>query len=219
MKPYSKYCKLLALAAGVSLAVPASSRAAVVLTLQQVGSDVVLSMDAGGSINTNLLDLGSNAVPATPLSGVIASIPLSSTASFVAVVLGSGSSYDVFPFLPSAISGPTYFGTTINPAISASSNTGPYFGIVFQTGGGGGIVLPAGYSSGAPLGAASSTFAGRSLASLGITPGTYVWTIGTGPNTDTVTMNVVPESASLLVPATAVATLGLVQVRRRSRRA
>ena len=218
MKPYSKYCKLLALAAGVSLAVPASSRAAVVLTLQQVGSDVVLSMDAGGSINTNLLDLGSNAVPATPLSGVIASIPLSSTASFVAVVLGSGSSYDVFPFLPSASSGPSSFGTITNFGIYASSNTGPYFGIGFQAGGGG-IALPAGYISGDPLGAASSTFAGRSLASLGFTQATYVWTFGTSLNTDTVTMNVVPESASLLVPATAVATLGLVEIRRRSRRA
>lgn len=136
----------------------------------------------------------------------------------VAVLLGSGSSYDFFPFLPSAISGPSSFGTTIFPAAYASSSTGPYFGIVFQSGGGG-IALPKDYISGAQLGAAYSTFVGGSLASLGIIPGTYVWTIGTGLNTDTVTMNVVPESASLLVPATAVATLGLVQVRRRSRRA
>ena len=174
-------------------------------------------MDAGGSINTNLLDLGSNAAPSSPLPGVIASIPSSSAPSLVAVVLGLGSSYDVFPFLPSASTGPSYFGNTIFP-INASSNTGPYFGIVFQAGGGG-IVLPAGYISGDPLGAASSTFAGRSLASLGFTQATYVWTFGTGPNTDTVTMNVVPESASLLVPAMAISALGLVQLRRRSRRA
>ena len=214
MKPYSKYCKLLALAAGVSLAVPASSRAAVVLTLRPVGNDVVLSMDAGGSINTNLLD--SVGPMSVPVVGGVAHIP---SPPLIILALGSGSDYLEFNFQPSAISGPSTLGSLFIPPISATSSTGAFFGIIVQGGAAGLLAVPTDYEFGDQLGAASSTFARQSLASLGITPGTYVWTFGTGPNTDTVTMNVVPESASLLVPATAVATLGLVQVRRRSRRA
>ena len=214
MKPYSKYCKLLALAAGVSLAVPASSRAAVVLTLQQVGSDVVLSMAAGGSINLDSTTYTRHPFPTTPFTSALRNSVLHNG---VIVHLGSGSSFDL---LSAFISGPSLFGTGPYPQLNATSSTGGPFGLITNNSGTVAISVPSGYVLGTALGAASSTFAGQSFASLGITPGTYVWTIGTNPTTDTITLNVrAPESASLLVPATAVATLGLVQVRRRSRRA
>lgn len=216
MKLNSNYCKLLALAAGVSLAVPVSSRAAVVLTLQEVGSDVVLSMAAGGTVRASLI----SGQTSHNQSSAIGTLRNNTTGPQFLLALGSGSSFDSFYFF--AVSGPSLFGTGPNPSLTATSNTGAPFGLAIFGGIFGSLILPAGYTPGAQLGAASSTFAGTSLAALGITPGTYLWTIGTNPNTETITLNAiggaaVPESASLLVPAMAMAALGVVQVRRRSR--
>lgn len=169
-------------------------------------------MDAGGSINPNSGTAGPSY--STALSGKLlnnASIPGS------IVILGSGSSYGTFFF--SSVSGPSLFGSGPTSLVASTSDTGAIFGFLYINGAAA-VVVPSGHTLGTTLGAASSTFAGQTFASLGITPGTYVWTVGTNPNTDTITLNVgVPEHASLLVPAMAISALGLVQVRRRSRRA
>ena len=224
MKLKSNCCKLMTFAAGALLAVPVSSQAAVVFTLQEVGSDVVLSMNAGGTVNTGLLDFQSSYFsPSVGAAANMTSPPFPT--DLIILVLGSGSGYDQFSFRPSAISGPSTLGSLFLPPTNATSNTGTLFGMVLQGGTSGGLVLPTGYNSGDPLGAGSSTFAGASFATLGITAGaSYVWTFGTNPNTDTLTLNIgggaaVPESASLLVPTMAISALGLVQLRRRSRRA
>ena len=55
------------------------------------------------------------------------------------------------------------------------------------------IRLPLGYVSGAPLASASATFSGATLASLGLTQGTYAYNWGSGGSADSLTVNIVPE--------------------------
>jgi len=88
--------------------------------------------------------------------------------------------------------GPIGPGGAVNPF--ADLGTGDRFGF-FDTF----LIVPTGYSSGSLL-SASNTYFGMTFASLGITPGTYPWTWGSGPNADSFTLNIVapavPESGS-----------------------
>jgi hypothetical protein len=60
-------------------------------------------------------------------------------------------------------------------------------------------------------------FANQTFASIGLTPGTYTWTWGSGSNADSLTVQIgpaaVPEPASVLVVE--VGFLGLAAVRHR----
>jgi hypothetical protein len=110
-------------------------------------------------------------------------------------------------------SGPTSFGS--GGLTFASSNGGNAVGI---SGGGGGILfVPQGYVSGTSL-SATSTYAGATLLSLGVTPGTYTWTWGTGVHADSFMINAgvggVPDAGSTL-PLLGFASLGLVALRRK----
>jgi len=63
----------------------------------------------------------------------------------------------------------------------------------------------------------SSTYLGATFASLGVTPGTYVWTWGTGPNQNfTLQIGSVPDAGSTL-PLLSFALLGLAVLRRKLR--
>lgn len=57
------------------------------------------------------------------------------------------------------------------------------------------LALPSGYSSGDPLNA-SASWDGETLATLGLTPGSFEWTWGTGPN-QRVNLSIVPVPAPL----------------------
>ena len=92
-----------------------------------------------------------------------------------AIVTGATDSADITVF--SGLSGPTSFGNGAGD--SASSGSGDRVGIVgsFRQ-----LVVPDGYVSDAAL-SSSSTWNNATFASLGVTPGTYVWTWGSGlPN-------------------------------------
>ena len=77
------------------------------------------------------------------------------------------------------ISGPTFGGRRFEISVSSRSGetggiaTVPLIGVV--------LTVPAGYVSGTAL-SGSATYSGASLATLGVTPGTYVWRWGTGAN-------------------------------------
>ena len=94
--------------------------------------------------------------------------------------------------------------------VYATSGTGDVVGIL-----GGNIEVPAGYVSGNYL-SCTDTWAFESFAYIGLTPGSYVYTWGSGATADSLTINVgtVPEPACFGAMALA-ATLSL---RRRPRR-
>ena len=77
--------------------------------------------------------------------------------------------------------------------------------------------MPLGYVSGAAL-SDSMTFNSATFASLGVTPGTYVWTWGTGLENQNFTLIIggvgVPDGGST-VSLLGFASLGLVALRRK----
>jgi hypothetical protein len=109
------------------------------------------------------------------------------------------------------VSGPTSFGS--GGVTFASSNSGNAVGI---SGFDGQLFVPQGYVSGTSL-SATSTYNNATFASLGITPGTYTWTWGTGVHADSFTINAgvgVPDGGSTL-PLLSFALLGLAALRRK----
>jgi hypothetical protein len=111
--------------------------------------------------------------------------------------------------------GPTSFG--IGTGASANSGSGDLVGLETSVLGRQ-IVVPPGYVSGNPL-SDTSTYNTQNFASLGVTPGTYVWTWGTGAHADSFTLQVgpaVPEPASLTLLG--IGTLGFLGYRWRRRR-
>ena len=85
------------------------------------------------------------------------------------------------------------------------------------------LVLPKSYVSGSQL-ESTNVYNGQSFATLGVTPGTYVWKwITSGTNTDSLTLNIVETTTAPPVPLPAAAWLllsglaGLGVVGRRKR--
>lgn len=172
------------------------AEASYVVTLQQVGSNVVATGSGALSlIDTSLAGTGPGSFAGmTPASG-----------EFV-----SGSFNNADFHQPFTISGPTNFGS--GGATTATSALGDLVGILSDLNL---IEVPAGYSSFAPL-SSSATYNNATFSSLGVTPGTYEWTWGTGVDQN-FTIVVVPEpSVPLLL---LVAVLLLVGLRLRQLRA
>ncbi len=97
-----------------------------------------------------------------------------------------------------AISGPTSFGSGgIFPATSGSS-TAPNDTGAGVIGSSDQLLVPGGYFPGTPF-TETDTWANTTIAGLGLTPGTYTWTWGSGANADflEVVIPAVPEPASL----------------------
>ena len=108
--------------------------------------------------------------------------------------------------------GPTSFGSGAGAA--ANPGSGDYVAIAGFTGL---LVLPHGYVSGAAL-SDSMTFNHATIHSLGVIPGTYTWTWGTGLPNQNFTLQIgratVPDAGST-VSLLGCALLGLAALRRR----
>ena len=160
MKPLPKI--LLALTAVAALSLFSVQLAqAYSVTLEQVGSDVVAT--------------GSGPLDLTGLTLVVtyASLPAQIFPVLGQIVTGSGGATDGYQ---GSISGPTSFGGVF--FTFASSGSGDSVGIFRDTST---LLVPSGYVSGNAL-SDSATYNNATFASLGVTPGTYVWTWGAGAN-------------------------------------
>jgi hypothetical protein len=87
---------------------------------------------------------------------------------------------------PSFTTYPTSFGTGGSGAIGASG--GSLFGIL-PGGSGRVVVVPAGYTSGTFI-SGSTTYTNSTISGMGLTPGTYTWSWGTGGNVSTMIMTI-----------------------------
>ena len=177
-------------ALGTTMCCAALANASTVMTIEQVGSDVVAT--ASGSIDTtDLTFLGS-----VPGGGVV--LPDVSV-----LYMGSAGSTDVYG---GSISGPSSFGTGFGEF--ASSSSGDDLAIDdYDTE----IGVPTGYVSGTAL-FGTATWDSTTLSTLGITPGTYTWTWGSGADADSLTLNALapaPAATPEPAPATLLA-LGLI---------
>ena len=173
--------------------------------IEQVGSNVV----ATGSGAFDLTGLALRATgtfeagitPSTPGAG----IGLSATPNFPNTFSD---------FVYSGISGPTSFGSGGN--ILASSSSGPEVLLLdYAPFGGFTLWIPQTYSSGTLLASSQDIFDNQTLASLGITPGTYTWTWDNGANSFTITTTPLPAALPLF--ATGLGGLGLLGWRRKKK--
>ena len=181
----SHHLQIRSLLATVAVAIPAmlissglsapSAQAAYIVTLDQVGTNVVAT--GSGTIDLTGLNLAnSNASGAfiVPSAGDIINGP------------AGGVNDDLY----AGFAGPTSFGGgALN---SASGGTGDRVGVDETLGQ---LFVPRGYMSGTFL--SDTTTFGGSFATLGVTPGTYVWTWGSGADADSFTLQIGPA----VVPA------------------
>jgi hypothetical protein len=176
------------------------ARAGFIATVQQVGSNVVIT--GTGSLNTTALSV--TATGDSYFAGVNPNFPA------LNIGAGLGGTTELF----GGITGPTAFGTCCGVTFeTASSNTGNIAGI--NNNGGLVLMVPQGYVSGTVF-SDSDTFLSETIAGLGITPGTYTWSWGTGPTADFFELSVgasTPEPASVVLVGSAM--LGLLALRRR----
>jgi hypothetical protein len=179
------------LAAAVALAIavgaPRPAEAAFTFTIVQQGADVVVT--GSGSLNLAGLSPGGGGAVTSLIKGSAAGL----------TVAGDIELYQL-------VSGPLSFGTGAEFAATIAAGDAVYVDGAAQI-----IGVPQGYVSGGAL-ANSMTFSGASFASLGLTPGTYVWSWGGQTFGDTLTVRIgVPEPASALLLGAALLGLGTLR--------
>jgi len=179
-----------------------STQAGYIATVQQVGPNVVAT--------------GSGAIDLTGLSFFESgSFPGLIAADTGTIITGPGPNGAILPAnFFQGVSGPTSFGS--GGLRDADSGSGDYVGIGGSRGSGS-VLVPQGYVSGTAL-SDSMTFNNETFSTLGVIPGTYEWTWGTGLPNQNFTLIIggagVPDGGST-VSLLGCALLGLAALRRK----
>jgi hypothetical protein len=138
------------------------------VTVSEVGADVVWS--GSGSFNLTALIPG----PLQNTSGGF-------QADQAIWAIGPNATVDSY-------SGVTTFPTSFGGnGVAVTSNTGSTFGILPGATAGRLLYVPTGYVSNSTI-SGTSTYASKTIAGMGLTPGTYTWSWGSGGNTSTLVM-------------------------------
>ncbi len=161
-----------------AFALSSAANAAIIINIQEVGPDVVGT--ATGTLDlTGLADQGTIAL----------ALAVRGTPGY----FGGGSSGSVQAY--TGITGPADWGP--GSLTNASSSSGDLFAFNPRFNGSPRIFVPIGYTSNSAI-SSSSTFAGATLASLGLTEGTYLYN---APN-DTITVIIGAARGAVPEPAT-----------------
>jgi hypothetical protein len=188
----SRTALIVSLVVVITTAVPAS--AGLLITLEESGSDVVATLSGSLAALPTPNDNG-NAILRNRVGGLFPYFDSTNLTSGTSVNLNN------YEFVP-ANSFPA-FGTSstiVNATEASGLNTSVFINVNR-------LALPASYNPGTSF-TGTLTWAGSSLASLQLTPGSYS---GTLSNAETVTIQVVPEPTSLLLLITGCG-VGVVRV-------
>jgi hypothetical protein len=185
----------------IGLGLPAHAAYVVDLTEEVIGG--VHEVVANGSGTIDLTDL-------TNFTGTGESPGITPSGNFIATGQHNGS----FAFYES-ITGPVGFGSGGFTGADSGSGSGELVGLNVDVSGP--TPVPAlgvglDYTSGSAI-SDSATYSNATFASLGATPGTYVWTWGSGAHADSFTLNigaasVVPEPSTWAMMLLGFAGLG-----------
>jgi hypothetical protein len=193
-------CSLMFTAVTASLFSTWTAQANYIVRLQQVGPNVVAT--GSGAFDLTGLTVHPRGFSTTLIKPFLGNI-----------VTGISARCDVYG---TTITGPNSFGTGTETL--ADNGTGGLVGILFNGGHEPFLLVPVGYVSGTAL-SDSSTYNSATFASLGVTPGTYVWTWGTGLPNQNFTLQIglgvpppVPDGGST-VSLLGCALLGLAALR------
>ena len=146
-------------------------QASYTMTLTESGGNVVAS--GSGTLNTTALTSNGS----TPTFPAIA--PISGFMAFGTMPPGSADRYI------GLITGPTNFGTgAFNASLSGTGSSVVGMSQIPNT-----LLVPQGYVSNTVL-TYSGTAAGQTFSSLGVTPGTYTWTWGSGGDADSFVLQI-----------------------------
>jgi hypothetical protein len=151
------------------------AQAGYIVTLQQVGPDVVAT--GSGAINLTGLTFSQSGSLNPEIHPGFGSGPI-----FQGCSISTGPTSSSVDSYIGGPSGPTSFGSSPFGGF-ASSGSGNMVGIGVAPFWFEGVLLsvPNGYVSGTPL-SDMAIYSGKTLATLGVKPGTYVWTWGNGAN-------------------------------------
>jgi hypothetical protein len=172
--------------------------AAYVLTINQQGANVV----AAGSGSLNIADLTPDDVD-DPVDGSY----MNPAFGIIWTQANATEEYDTF----TGFTGPKSFGT--GSGASGDSGSGGTVGI-YENADPGVLLLPHGYVSGSAL-SSTTTFDNATFTSLGLTPGVYKWTWGSGATADSFTLDIAatgaaPETSTWMMMIAGFVGLGLM---------
>jgi len=157
----------------------------------------------------NVVATGSGAIDLTGLTYAFTTgVVIGVVPSIAALSIGPGASVDLY----TGFTGPSSFGSGGTTIASSGSGDQTYIDSTFYLG------VPAGYTSGSPL-SDTMTFDNATLASLGLTPGAYVYSWGEVDPSFTIQVAATPLPAALPLFAGGLGAIGLLGWRRKRKNA